>query len=92
MTCTRAIAAFIDWLKKRLTKPANRMPYTGERKDNKRHGQGTVTIAAGTGHTGEWNDGKARGQGTKTDTGTWKNGKFNGHGAYTWPDGSRYIG
>ena len=32
--------------------------YTGEWKDNKRHGQGTYTFPDGTERTGEWKDGE----------------------------------
>ena len=37
---------------------AGGMTYTGEWKDDLRHGQGTMTSANGTKRTGEWNDGK----------------------------------
>ena len=81
MTYTRAIAAVIDWLNKRLPKSANRMPYTGEWKDNKRHGQGTMMYASGTTYIGEFKDNKRHGQGTwtypdgTTYTGEWQDGE-----------------
>ena len=93
MTYTRAIAAVIDWLNKRLPKPANRMPYTGEWKDNKQHGQGTRTYSNGGTYTAEWKDGMQHGQGTwtypdgDTYTGEWKNGMQHGQGTWTYPDG-----
>ena len=99
MTYTRAIAAVIDWLNKRLPKPANRMPYTGEWKDNKRHGQGTMTWADGSTYTGEWQDGQPHGQGTRkysnagTYTGEWQDGQMHGQITMTYADGTvAYIG
>ena len=40
--------------------------YVGEEKDDKRHGQGTLTFSDGSKYVGEWKDGKYNGQGTLT--------------------------
>ena len=72
--------------------------YTGEYKDDKRHGQGTYTWHDGLTYTGEWEDDKVSGQGTKTwpegdrYVGTFRDYKLDGHGTYTFPDGTKYIG
>ncbi|MDA1216656.1 MAG: hypothetical protein O3B38_00520 [Chloroflexi bacterium] len=101
MTYTRAIAAVIDWLNKRLPKSANRMPYTGEWKDNKRHGQGTMTWADGITYTGEFKEHQQHGQGTETYTsgaygttytGEWQDGQMHGQITMTYPDGRTDTG
>jgi len=65
--------------------------YTGEWRDNKRHGQGTHTNTRtdGTKYVGEWKDNKKHGQGTLT----WSNAK-QGNGKYVgeWKDNQRHRG
>ena len=57
--------------------------YTGEFKNGKYHGQGSITNVAGDKYVGGWKDGKFYGKGTlaysngDTKSGNWKDGKFN---------------
>ena len=57
--------------------------YTGEFKDGKYHGQGTITNTAGDKYIGGWKDDKFYGKGTLTysngerKSGVWKDGKVN---------------
>ncbi len=57
--------------------------YTGEFKNGKYHGQGSITNVAGDKYVGGWKDGKFYGKGTlaysngDTKNGNWKDGKFN---------------
>jgi len=68
--------------------------YEGERKNGKRHGQGTYTFANGNKYVGEWKDDKFHGQGTFTWAngdqyiGEWKDSKKHGKGTKTYTDGS----
>ena len=68
--------------------------YSGEWKDGKRHGQGTLTSPDGAKYVGEWKDGKFHGQGTATYAsgskyvGEFKDGKRHGQGTYTFVDGT----
>jgi hypothetical protein len=72
--------------------------YVGEWKDNKHHGQGTLTWSDGSKYVGEWKDGKHHGQGTLTFAsgefagdkyvGEYKDGKRHGQGTYTQADGT----
>ena len=72
--------------------------YTGELKDDKRNGQGTLTYADGSSYIGTWKTDKRNGQGTltfangNTYTGEFKEDKFNGHGTLRWVDGATYTG
>jgi len=72
--------------------------YVGEEKDDKRHGQGTLTFSDGSNYVGEWKDGKYNGQGTYTLTdgsnyvGEWKDGEKHGQGTDTFPNGTKYVG
>ena len=72
--------------------------YVGEKKDGKRHGQGTLTFSDGTKYEEEWKDGKEHGQGTLTKpngdkyVGEFKDGKQDGQGTYTHSDGKKYVG
>ena len=72
--------------------------YSGEFKDDKRHGQGTYTSANGSQYIGESKDNKFHGQGTFTTAkgdqyiGEFKDDKMHGQGTYTSIDGSQYIG
>ena len=72
--------------------------YTGQMKNGKMHGQGTVTYSNGTVFTGMMKEGKINGQGImifpngdKYD-GEWKNNLMDGYGTYNWKDGSWYQG
>ena len=55
--------------------------YTGEWRDDVRHGQGTGTYTDGGTYSGQWKDGEPNGQGTytyangRTYTGAFKDGK-----------------
>ena len=72
--------------------------YVGEEKDDKRHGQGTLTFSDGSKYVGEWKDGKEHGHGAHTFpdgsnyVGEWKDGKYNGQGTLTFPNGTKYVG
>ena len=77
---------------------ADKGVYVGEEKDDKRHGQGTLTFSDGSKYVGEWKDGKEHGHGTHTFpdgsnyVGEWKDGKYNGQGTLTFPNGTKYVG
>ena len=72
--------------------------YTGEWKNDKRHGQGTYTHANGDKYVGNFKDEKYHGQGTYTYAngdkyvGNFKDGKIYGQGTYTYADGAKYVG
>ena len=72
--------------------------YVGEWKDDKKHGQGTLTFSSGEKYVGEWKDDKRNGQGTNTFpsgqkyVGEWKDNKKHGQGTYTFPSGQKYVG
>jgi hypothetical protein len=67
-------------------------------KDDKRHGNGTLTSLDGHKYEGDWKDDKMNGKGTLTwpdgreYTGEWKYGKMHGKGTLTWLDGTVYKG
>ena len=71
--------------------------HTGELKDNKPHGQGTLTYADGSLYSGGWKDGKLHGEGTFTGadgrlySGGWKDDKKHGQGTFTGSKGSLYM-
>ncbi|NBW25881.1 MAG: hypothetical protein EBR89_10840 [Betaproteobacteria bacterium] len=72
--------------------------YAGEFKNNKKHGQGTYTVANGDKYTGEFKDGTFDGQGTYSFangnqyTGDFKEGKRSGQGVFKRADGSVILG
>ena len=72
--------------------------YAGEFKNNKKHGQGTYTVANGDQYSGEFKDGTFNGQGTYSFangsryTGDFKDGKRSGQGAFTRTDGGVVVG
>ena len=71
--------------------------YTGEFKDDKRHGQGTLEYSFWKKYVGEWKDDKRHGQGTLVDDGTtyiggWKDDKKSGLGLITYESGLKYNG
>ena len=72
--------------------------YAGEFKNNKKHGQGTYTVANGDQYSGEFKDGTFNGQGTYSFAngsryaGDFKDGKRSGQGAFTRTDGSVVVG
>ena len=72
--------------------------YAGEFKNNKKHGQGTYTVASGDQYTGEFKDGTFNGQGTYSFAngsryaGDFKDGKRSGQGAFTRTDGGVVVG
>ena len=75
-----------------------RSQYDGEWKDDKMHGQGTMTYVGGNQYVGEWVDSKQCGQGTMTYVGgdqyvgEWEGGKRNGQGTINQIDGGSYTG
>ena len=77
---------------------ADKGVYVGEKKDGKRHGQGTLTFSDGSSYEGEYRNDKRHGQGTLTKpngdkyVGEFKDGKQDGQGTYTWSDGRKYVG
>ncbi len=72
--------------------------YVGEFKDDKFHGQGTLTFADGYKYVGEFKDDKFHGQGTftfangKKYVGEFKDDKFHGQGTFTFANGEKYVG
>lgn len=67
--------------------------YKGEKKDNKRHGQGTMEFINGDKYIGEWKDNKIDGTGTfyfleggVKYNGQFKNNKMNGRGEIIFPE------
>ena len=81
-------------------KPPFPQPKEGwdEFKDDKYHGQFTLTGADGDKYVGEYKDGKRNGQGTYTDAdgskyvGGWKDNAYHGKGTYTYARGAKYVG
>ena len=77
---------------------ADKGVYVGEKKDGKRHGQGTLTFSDGSSYEGEYRNDKRHGQGTSTKpngdkyVGEFKDGEMIGQGTYTHSDGSSYEG
>jgi len=77
---------------------ADKGVYVGEKKDGKRHGQGTLTFSDGSSYEGEYRNDKRHGQGTLTKpngdkyVGEFKDGEMTGQGTYTHSDGSSYEG
>ena len=72
--------------------------YAGEFKNNKKHGQGTYTVANGDQYSGEFKDGTFNGQGTYSFangsryTGDFKDGKRSGQGVFSRTDGGVIVG
>ena len=72
--------------------------YSGEWKDGKYHGQGTIEYSDGTKYIGKWKEGLPNGQGILTDSGgnkyvgEFEDGKRHGQGTYTMSDESNYTG
>ena len=72
--------------------------YVGDFKDDKSHGQGTLTLPDGSKYVGEFKDGRGNGQGTETYAdgnqyvGEFKDGKRNGQFTATFPNGDKYVG
>lgn len=73
--------------------------YTGEYKDNQRHGTGTYFWSQhGMLYTGQWQFNRRHGIGRMVYAdggryyGAWQNDKIHGVGRYTYPDGSSYNG
>jgi len=72
--------------------------YAGEFKNNKKHGQGTYTVANGDQYVGEFKDGTFNGQGSYSFangsryTGDFKDGKRSGQGVFSRADGSVIVG
>ena len=75
-----------------------RSQYDGEWKDDKMHGQGTMTYVGGNQYIGEWVDSKQCGQGTMTYAGgnqyigEWVDSKQCGQGTMTYVGGDQYVG
>ena len=72
--------------------------YSGEWKNNDKHGQGTYTFANGEKFVGKFKDDKRNGQGTFTFAsgdeyvGEWKANKRHGQGTVTFASGDEYVG
>eukprot|EP01118_Nematostelium_gracile_P014162 TRINITY_DN5467_c0_g1_i1.p1 TRINITY_DN5467_c0_g1~~TRINITY_DN5467_c0_g1_i1.p1 ORF type:complete len:452 (+),score=93.52 TRINITY_DN5467_c0_g1_i1:185-1357(+) len=72
--------------------------YSGDWKDDKRHGYGTFTWANGSLYIGEWVEDKREGFGTRIwpnknrYTGQYKNHKRHGKGEFTFSNGSVFTG
>ena len=76
----------------------DRYEYSGEFKEGKFNGQGTLTWANGDMYVGEFKNGTFHGQGTYTYlngskyVGEHKDGKMNGQGSATFANGDKYVG
>jgi hypothetical protein len=80
--------------------------YVGQMKNEKRHGEGTITFAEGNDrnrgeYVGAWKDDQLNGEGSMTwvgkfvgqkYVGTWMDDKRHGQGTHTWADGDKYVG
>uniref|UniRef100_A0A0G4H3Z3 MORN repeat-containing protein 5 n=1 Tax=Chromera velia CCMP2878 TaxID=1169474 RepID=A0A0G4H3Z3_9ALVE len=78
--------------------------YTGEWRDDKRRGKGTVTYVSAKGsvveekYEGDWVNGKMHGHGKYIYAdggvyeGDWYDGKMHGKGTYVFPNGNVYEG
>jgi hypothetical protein len=72
--------------------------YSGEWKDGKRYGWGTMDYKNGSKYTGTWRNGEKHGKGSflhldgKIIKGMWVNGKINGQATTIYPDGTKYKG
>jgi len=77
---------------------ANGDKYTGQFKDNKKDGQGTITYPLGGKYVGEWKENEKSGQGTYTSSsgakyvGEFKDDSYNGQGSYIYANGATYVG
>jgi len=77
---------------------ADKGVYVGEKKDGKRHGQGTLTFSDGSSYEGEYRDDKKYGQGTETYSdgssyeGEYRDDKRHGQGTLTKLNGDKYVG
>jgi len=77
---------------------ADKGVYVGEKKDDNRHGQGTLTFSDGSSYEGEYRDDKKHGQGTYTHSdgssfeGEYRDDKRHGQGTLTKPNGDKYVG
>ena len=69
--------------------------YSGEWRNQKRHGHGTFTYNSGETYSGDWVNNQKHGQGTyiwlngSRFTGGWRNNKAHGEGIYTFPNGQQ---
>ena len=72
--------------------------YTGEKKNNLRHGNGKLTLENGDTYTGHWNEGKKHGHGIYIFasgikySGNWMNDKMDGQGSLIFPNGNLFAG
>lgn len=72
--------------------------YTGEWKDGRPEGRGTISLENGGVYEGEWKDGEANGQGTiiwssgAVYKGEWKDSQKNGQGTMVYETGDKYEG
>lgn len=72
--------------------------YSGQWKDGKLFGQGTIVSSSGEKYVGHLSDFFPNGQGTLTFadgrrySGQWKDGKRCGQGTFVWPNGDKYVG
>ena len=72
--------------------------YVGEWKDDKPHGDGTITYSNGNRYVGEFGDGHPNGDGAYTYAhgdkyiGEITDGEPNGSGTYAFADGDKYVG
>ena len=72
--------------------------YSGTWKNDKRHGQGTITWPNGQRNIGAWVNDRRHGHGTHTRpdglkyVGEFRNDHPHGEGMWTWTDGQEYVG
>ena len=77
--------------------PRKEHSYTGELKNHKKHGYGTLILKSGERYTGEWKDNMFSGRGSYFSNhfkyiGEWQNFKKIGFGSCYWSNGASYIG
>lgn len=79
-------------------KDAGEWSYTGNWKEDKRHGLGKMQYADGSVYTGEWSEHERHGGGTmtyadkRTYVGPWENHQMEGFGTMIYPDGTKESG
>ena len=72
--------------------------YSGQWKDARCHGRGTMESGDGSTYSGMWKEGKYNGQGTmkypdgSRYTGGWRDGSYDGFGTFAGSTGERHTG
>ncbi len=87
-----------SFVRGKLNIPGEMKVYTGEFKNSKFHGKGTIEfLKEREKYEGDWEDGVMHGEGIyyfkngEKYTGSFVNGKMRGHGTTVFPNGDRYV-